>query len=207
MFIDKVRGSFATVRIVMDESRAIRLCLHHRDPVGFEYLVKKYRREALYHAYSLLGNREDAADACQESFSRAFMAIPGLSKLDAFYPWFYRILRNCCLNMLRRRKTAGKYRKEKKHDLSRQAESSPLDLVETREEQALVWEVLDGLAPAFREILVMKYIQDKRYDEIAALLNIPRGTVMSRLYHARKAFRDRYEKIRTNEDTLRKEVV
>ena len=191
----------------MDESRAIRLCLHHRDPVGFEYLVKKYRREAFYHAQSFLGNREDAADACQESFSRAFKAIPNLSKLDAFYPWFYRILRNCCLNMLRRKKTARRYKQEKQLELPDEETSNPSVLVEAQEEQSLVWEVLNALTPTFREILVMKYIQDKRYDEISELLSIPRGTVMSRLYHARKAFRDRYIEAREREGSNRKEVV
>ncbi|MCP5106940.1 MAG: hypothetical protein GY950_26385, partial [bacterium] len=87
----------------MNEKRAIELCLCHHDPLGFEYLAKKYRKEALYHAVSIVGNYEDAADACQESFSRAFAAIPRLQQLDRFYPWFYRILRNCCFNMLSRR--------------------------------------------------------------------------------------------------------
>ena len=93
----------------MNESRAIKLCLKHHDPVGFEFLVKKYRREVYFHALSLLGNQENAAEACQESFTRAFAAINTLSHLDAFYPWFYRILRNCCLNMLERKKTAENY--------------------------------------------------------------------------------------------------
>jgi DNA-directed RNA polymerase specialized sigma24 family protein len=78
----------------MDEQYAIELCLKHKDPVGFEFLVQKYRREAFGHAYAFLGNQDDALDACQESFARAFAAIPGLPKLPQFYPWFYCILRN-----------------------------------------------------------------------------------------------------------------
>jgi RNA polymerase sigma-70 factor (ECF subfamily) len=177
----------------MDESRAIELCIKHRDPIGFEFLVNKYKREAFYHARSLLGNVEDAADACQESFARAFAAIPRLVALDHFYPWFYRILRNCCLNMIRRRKTVAKHRRETRRDVREDAGvASPSDVMEKKEETRQVWAVLDRLRPDFREILVMKYIQDKRYDEISHILGIPRGTVMSRLYHARKAFRDMY---------------
>ena len=89
----------------MDESYAIKLCLKYHDPAGFEFLVNKYRREAYFHARSFLGNQDDAADACQESFAKAFAAIPKLTYLDAFYPWFYRILKNCCLNMIRKKKT------------------------------------------------------------------------------------------------------
>lgn len=177
----------------MDESRAIELCIKHHDPIGFEFLVNKYRREAFYHARSLLGNVEDAADACQESFARAFAAIPRLAVLDHFYPWFYRILRNCCLNMIRRRKTKTKHRTEARRDAKAgSGVSSPSDILEKKEEQRLVWAALDRLRPEFREILVMKYIQDKKYEEIASILDIPRGTVMSRLYYARKAFRDVY---------------
>lgn len=50
----------------MKERTAIRLCLKHRDPAGFEFLVEQYKREAFYHAQALLGNEADAADACQE---------------------------------------------------------------------------------------------------------------------------------------------
>jgi DNA-directed RNA polymerase specialized sigma24 family protein len=84
----------------MNEQKAIRLCLKDRDPIGFEYLVQKYREKAFYHAISWLNSREDALDACQESFTRAFGAITRVRELKRFYPWFYVILRNCCMNIL-----------------------------------------------------------------------------------------------------------
>lgn len=177
----------------MDECDAIRLCLRDRDPTGFEFLVKKYRREAYVHALALLGNEADAADACQESFARAFAAVPRLARLDAFYPWFYRILRNCCLNMLSRSKTATDFSARTRQDSQRgQDWESPAFLLEKSEEQRNVWNVLSRLPPAHREILTLKYVHEMRYEDIATLLGIPRGTVMSRLYHARRAFRDAY---------------
>ena len=177
----------------MNEAQAIRLCLRHRDPSGFEFLVHKYKREAFYHAISLLGNREDAADACQESFRRAFAAIPKLVELDRFYPWFYRILRNCCLNMLSRRKTALDFVRESR--LGKQVmdiSADPAAILAEREEQQTVWQTLNRMDPDDREILCLKYIQGNSYDEISLMLHIPRGTVMSRLFHARKAFRKEY---------------
>ncbi len=177
----------------MNESRAIRLCLKHHDPVGFEFLVKKYRREAYFHALSLLGNQEDAAEACQESFTRAFAAINKLPHLDAFYPWFYRILKNCCLNMLGRKKTAENYVRQTVQEATRkQSTDNPAFLLEQKEEQLLVWRTLERLKPEQREILIMKYLQGLSYHELSNLLNIPRGTIMSRLYHARRAFRDSF---------------
>lgn len=177
----------------MNETQAIRLCLKHRDPAGFEYLVIKYRREAFGHAFALMGNREDAADACQESFQRAFAAIPKLLGLDCFYPWFYRILRNCCLNMLSRRRTVLNHARENDSDqMSVRSAEDPDSLLAKQEEEQLVRRTLDSLEVDTREILNMKYIQGTSYEAIAQLLNIPRGTVMSRLFHARKAFRDKY---------------
>ncbi len=177
----------------MNESRAIRLCLKHHDPVGFEFLVKKYRREAYFHALSLLGNQEDAAEACQESFTRAFVAINKFTHLDSFYPWFYRILRNCCLNMLGRKKTAENYARQTVHEKRQKDRTdNPAFLLEKKEEQLLVWRTLERLKPEQREILIMKYLLGLSYDELSNLLNIPRGTIMSRLYHARRAFRDSF---------------
>ncbi len=179
----------------MNESQAIRLCLKHRDPVGFEFLVKKYRREAYFHAFALMGNREDAADACQESFCRAFKAIPGLASLDRFYPWFYRILRNCCLNMLNRRRTILNYARENgaaKSDIG--TSTDPSSILHKKEEAAAVHRALNSLNAEVREILSLKYIRGHSYEEITRLLDIPRGTVMSRLFHARKAFREEYLK-------------
>jgi|SRR6185437_16018834 len=180
----------------MDEQRAIQLCVKHRDPVGFEFLVQKYRREAFGHAFALLGNQDDALEACQDSFAKAFTAIPGLRELPRFYPWFYCILRNRCLNVLARRQTSDRYREAQQHDAAHAMEAvTPGSLLEKREEQQRVQRALALLKPEHREILIMKYIQEHRYEEIAGILGIPRGTVMSRLYHARMALREEYLKL------------
>lgn len=183
----------------MDERYAIKLCLTHRDPIGFEFLYKKYRKIAYFHAISILGNPEDAVDACQESFARAYSAILSLRRLDAFYPWFYRVLRNCCLNMISRKKTSARYIQDTPEEEGVNP-SHPGILLEQREEQLTVWHALEALTPEFREILIMKYVEGCSYEQISERLDIPRGTVMSRLYHARKAFRDRYTKVTDSED-------
>lgn len=180
----------------MDEQRAIQLCVKHRDPVGFEFLAQKYRREAFSHAFALLGNQDDALDACQDSFARAFVAIPGLRELPRFYPWFYCILRNRCLNVLARRQSSDRYREAQRHDVAQAMETvTPGHQLEQREEQQRMQHALESLKPEHREILVMKYVQEHRYEEIAGILGLPRGTVMSRLYHARMALREEYLKL------------
>lgn len=178
-------------QVRMDEPRAIQLCLRHRDPIGFEFLVKKYRREAYFHASAILGNQEDALDACQDAFARAFAAIPRLESLTEFYPWFYRILRNRCLNLLARRHTSDRYRQAHApaDDAPPSADEEPRRALEREEERQRVRVALERLRPDHREILTLKYLQDCSYERISRLLGIPRGTVMSRLYHARLALR------------------
>lgn len=178
----------------MNEQKAIRLCLRHRDPAGFAFLVKTFRREAFYHAQALLGNEADAADACQDAFSSAFGAMPSLNTLDCFYPWFYRILHNRCLNLLARRRTRQNYAAAQQEEPQETARS-PGDYLEAREEREQVWQHLLTLSSKHREILTLKYIHDFSYAQIAGTLDIPRGTVMSRLYDARAAFRKGYARL------------
>jgi len=175
----------------MTEKQAIALCLKHRDPVGFDYLFRQFRREAFYHAYALLANESDAADACQDAFSSAFANMPRLKKLDRFYPWFYRILRNRCLNLLGRKRTRDRYAQARSGDEAFHIDD-PKQQLENREASEQVWKQLDQLKSKHREILVLKYIHEFSYDEISETLDIPRGTVMSRLYQARSAFREAY---------------
>ena len=171
----------------MNESTAIALC-RDRDPRGFEFLVKQYRREAYYHAVGFLGNSSEAEDACQESFARAYASIPRLKSLVAFYPWFYQILRNGCLNRIRARR-----QHEEVTDVE-DAKNDPQLVVEGDDNKRDVWSALEQLKPEFREILILKHIHESSYADISELLDIPRGTVMSRLYHARRAFQHVYVK-------------
>lgn len=181
----------------MNEQKAISLCLKDRDPTGFEYLVQKYRERALYTAFGWLHNNEDALDACQESFTRAFGAITRVKKLERFYPWFYVILRNCCMNILADRKKTNKINDKlfsgpRPEDSGEEKDTlSNMVRIETNRD---IQEVMDSLKPEFREILILKYFNDMNYEEIGTLLGIPRGTVMSRLYNARKAFHKTYIK-------------
>jgi len=178
----------------MNESRAIRLCLNDRDSRGFEFLVEKYRSEAFFHAFTLLGNKDEARDACQDSFSKAYSAMLRLTRLTSFYPWFYRILRNTCINMLARKKTATDYLARHGKIVNQQAKpESPSEYLEKKETTKRIHDVLTQLKREQREILVMKHFNQWSYADIAGVLDIPRGTVMSRLHNARRAFREQYE--------------
>ncbi len=179
----------------MTEAKAIKLCIQRRDTAGFEYLVKHYRCQAYTHAYGFMGNPEDAADACQDAFKKAFVSITRLDQLDRFYPWFYRILKNHCLNLLSRKKTASTHQEMLANQTLLNTATTPRGEVERRESSDRVEETLATLKEEFREILVLKYYSEFNYAQIADTLQIPRGTVMSRLYHARTAFKNALEQL------------
>ena len=87
----------------MDDAEAIALC-KRRSPEGLDHLVRKYMRQAYFHALSILGNHHDALEVSQESFVRAYQAIDRFDGTRPFHPWFCRIVRNACLNVSMRRR-------------------------------------------------------------------------------------------------------
>ena len=154
------------------------------DREAFRHLVERYQTEAVGHAIAILGNREDALDAVQEAFIDAFQALDRFDLSRRFYPWFYTILRNCCYKLAatqKRRETSST------HELEI---LSPLPGV-TREEALLLERALCELSPQERELLTLKHLDGLSYEELAGRLGVPQGTVMSRLYHARKHLRQK----------------
>ncbi|MCK5802461.1 MAG: RNA polymerase sigma factor [Lentisphaeria bacterium] len=174
---------------MLTEEQAISRCLEHCDPRGFDDLVRRYRREALVHARALLGDEAEAEDACQDCFLKAFHAMPRLRRLDRFYPWFYRILRNHCLNLISRRGTRSRNAEAVARHMA-SASVRPDFGILAKERQDQVERALAAVSPEHREILLMRHVEELSYADLAVRLGIPRGTVMSRLYHARLAFKN-----------------
>jgi len=155
---------------------------------AFAPLVRKYAGRAAGTAAVLLGCPHDAQDASQEAFVRAWRNIRRFQTGRAFYPWYAAILRNICRSRLRRRSRRKTVALADGH-ASPASDGDPVLLAEQDERRQRVYEALMTLKPAFREILVMKHFNDMAYKEMAAALDIPIGTVMSRLHHARQALR------------------
>ena len=150
------------------EVELIRKC-RAGDPRFFEPLVRAYEAPGLRVATGILGDADDARDAVQEAFVKVYRNLARFDAHRAFGPWFYQILRNQCRDMIRARKSRG-----------------------ARE---LLEEGLRRIGDDHREILVLKELQGFRYPEIAVILEIPEGTVASRLYHARRALKQALEEM------------
>ena len=167
----------------MDDSVAIKRC-QAGDKDAFRFLVERYQAEAMGHALAILTDHEDALDAVQEAFIDSYHALGRFDTSRQFYPWFYTILRNRCLKLLagRRRSVSASL-----DDASILAADSEVPA----EDRLALEHALLELSPAEREIVILKHIDGLSYDELAERLEIPKGTVMSRLFHARKRLRDK----------------
>lgn len=162
----------------------------------YEPLVRAYEPQGLRVALGMVGNIEDARDVLQEAFVKAFQALRTFNADRAFAPWFFQILRNQCRDWLRSKKARfrvevldhGAAILDTQGDVHRYRRS-----IERQDARRELWRALEMLSVEQREILVLKELEGFRYSEIAAILDIPEGTVASRLFAARIELRRQLE--------------
>jgi RNA polymerase sigma-70 factor (ECF subfamily) len=173
----------------MDDAASIEQCLVGNTD-AFRCIVERYQAEAMGHALAILGSREDAEDAVQEAFVKAFRALRRFEAGRRFYPWFYTILRNCCFKIAARRPAAVDERCESPGIFSpaaTQEREPPVQLLER---------ALARLSAEDRELITLKHLDGLTYESLAERMTIPAGTVMSRLYHARQRLRAEVNRLR-----------
>jgi RNA polymerase sigma-70 factor (ECF subfamily) len=181
-----------------DDSALIEKC-RAGDVAAFEPLVEKYRQRVWRLAYNVLRDREEAWDVAQEAFIKAYQALPSFRGQSAFYTWLYRITMNVAADRARSRAAQGRAfgtERVPEEDWERvitdpnPTEASPADTASRREERAKIMQALDQLSEDHRRIIMLGDLEGLSYREIAETLEIPMGTVMSRLHNARKRLRD-----------------
>jgi len=167
----------------MSETQTILRC-QQGDREAFQELFGGYRDTAYRFSIGMLGSRQDALDIVQEAFLAAFRGIKRLEPERGFAGWFHGILRHLCLAQLRQRRPAVD-----PAVLERVSDGgpSPEAQVAEGERRAALLECLGRLTARQREVLVLRELEGLAYGEIATRLEIPAGTVMSRLYDARRA--------------------
>lgn len=176
----------------MDEDRDLILQLKKGKMKAFKKLVEKYKKPAFFIALGLVGNREDAYDLSQEAFIRVYGSLDRFDPRHKFFSWFYAILSNLCKNHLRGREIRDRYIKNIDAEMNNQADPMPgPEVLAERSERSLrLWQEISKLPYEFKEIIILKHFRGHSYKEISEMLNIPLGSVMSRLYHARKKLKD-----------------
>jgi len=148
----------------------------------FERLVKMNMKKAYYIALGFLGSHDLAMDASQEAFIKAYKNFKKFDKNKNFFTWYYKILKNHCLNVIR----SIKNKKEDSYIEIKTDSENPLYNIELKEQIKLLENALKKLSFEKREIIILKEFEYKSYNEISELLDIPVGSVMSRLFYARK---------------------
>jgi len=149
-------------------------------------------QRAYYVALGLVGSHEDAQDLSQEAFARLYRSHESLDPAKSFYGLLYQALRRLCFNHLRDTKTRKVRLQEHAYWLEaesthRAASTDPEKQSEQNELRDRIGVAIEALSEKEREVFVLKEFDGMRYREIGELLEIPNGTVMSRLYSARKA--------------------
>jgi RNA polymerase sigma-70 factor (ECF subfamily) len=151
------------------------------DPLGFELLVRRHERVLFNVALRMLGNRDEAADAAQNTFVKVYQHLGDFDVERRFFSWMYRILVNECLNMRRVRPPAFEATGS-----SAIAEGGPFERLAMSERHERIQDALLALSREYREVVVLRHFAGLSYDEIAAAVAVPAKTVKSRLYSARQ---------------------
>lgn len=153
---------------------------------AFSQLVRRYRPQVLRTAYGVVGSTVEAEDVAQEAFIKAWTNLPDYRRESGFSTWLYRITVNTAIDAVRRRRSEAPL-----DDAMPGGHSAPEDEAVRHDEARRVRAAIEELPPAARATLVLREYEQLSYREIAAVLEIPIGTVMSRLNYARQLLKER----------------
>jgi len=165
---------------------------------AFGQLVLKYQDRLFTALAHVIGCVDDARDAAQDAFVQAFVKLETFQRHSSFYTWLYRIAFNAAISRSRRkrpqesldgrRETVGDEPIDHRH-------GGPGDAIEKCERAAQVRHALDGLPHDYRVVLVLREIDGCDYEQISEILDVPVGTVRSRLHRARLQLKDQLKAV------------
>jgi RNA polymerase sigma-70 factor, ECF subfamily len=192
----------------LNDIELIRATLAGR-PAAFGQLVLKYQDRLFNTLFRVLGSAEDARDITQDAFVQAFLKLESFRGSAAFYTWLYRVGFNLAMSHMRKQHAVGSLDHAKTKSGSEPVDRQPPPEADfaREEETKLVHAALGRLAGEYREVLVLREIEGCRYDEIAEILELPVGTVRSRLFRARLALRDQLTPLLTETDDGRQQAI
>lgn len=164
---------------------------------AFHTLYQRYERKVYAVAYGFLRNQEDALDVVQEAFIKVHRYLPNFEGQSSFYTWLYRIVANLCIDHIRRagRKRDVEFDDRIRHDAEPETGGEPLSLsnlgdpseaVRNKEILSAVEDSLTHLSDKHRAVIVMRELQGLSYADMAKAMSCSKGTIMSRLFHARR---------------------
>ena len=179
------------------------------DTKAFDQLVSRYRTRVFGMIYNMVHSEQDAWDLAQDSFLKAWRSIGRFRGQSSFYTWIYRIVMNVTIDWLRKKQVKGSGAEFNDEVQLREIDpaSQTVPKADTLPHQRMVHgeireridQAISQLSPEHRAVILMKEIEEMQYHEIAEALGCSIGTVMSRLFYARKKLqnmlRDLYENV------------
>jgi RNA polymerase sigma-70 factor (ECF subfamily) len=192
----RAHGSVATALATDDLTLVQRV--RKGDQRAFKLLVERYQRKVYAVAFGMVKDREEARDVAQEAFVKVYKYLEHFKGDASFYTWLYRITVNICIDSLRKKGSAkGDDHVEFDESVRMDTSEANIGALGSRlgtnpQKSALRKELADQITAALeqipeahRQILLLREVEGMSYEELARTLNIPKGTVMSRLFHAR----------------------
>ena len=175
--------NFSAARVYVsqdaDDLASVRMCLQG-DRAAFGAIVDRYQRVLFTVAVRMLGNRDDANDATQNAFVKAYQHLRSFDPGRRFFSWIYRILVNECQNAMRDRRPGEPI----PPDLA--GGNTPADALDAEERRRRVQSAIVALPSDYREVIVLRHFGELSYDEIAEALGVTSEIVKSRLHIARQ---------------------
>lgn len=167
------------------------------DQRAFKLLVERYQRKAYSVALGMVKDKEEARDVAQEAFVKVYKYLDHFKGDASFYTWLYRITVNICIDVLRKKGSKGdehvEFDESVKLDtaeagigaLGSRLGTNPQKSVLRRELAERITSAMQDIPTAHRQILLLREVEGMSYEDLSRTLKIPKGTVMSRLFHAR----------------------
>jgi RNA polymerase sigma-70 factor (ECF subfamily) len=166
------------------------------DIYAYELIVKRYKDQLLNFVYRFLGNQEEAEDVVQETFLRVYRNRHAYQRVAKFSTWIYTIAGNLARTELRRRNRRRIFSlsnmgvDDKEYEISDEF-SSPEKHTNTVLSEEIIQKEINKLSPKFREVIILRDIQELSYEEISKIIRVPIGTVKSRVNRARLRLQSR----------------
>ena len=182
----------------VDDHHLIAECLRGNTS-AFGVLVRQYQERLYNCVYRLVDNAEDTQDVVQEAFLNAYQSLDGFKGDSLFFTWLYRIAVNTAISLKRKRRVTvrmemGRNGEQPMEPLDPSDQNRPGHALEQAEESQRVHEALGRLSAEHRTVLVMKDMEGQKYETMAEILQVPIGTIRSRLHRARLELRELLEK-------------
>lgn len=171
------------------------------DQHAFTELWNRYRGRIYRVIYFMVHNEEDSWDLLQDTFIKAYQALPSLKNAQILGSWLTRIAMNLAINHIKKRERSKKHQDELIYNLPRRCCESPQQTLEQQEFQEKLHNIIAQLPPKQRSVLILSDIEEYSYKEIAEVLQCRIGTVMSRLFYARNCVRNQLGTSMPEEET------